>query len=277
LKTRARDYLSEILKLGRLQLLPITLLTLLAGVASYSELSSGLMLEVSGLSILINYLSFAPNEYFDYEIDRENERKEIMGVFIQEKKLAKYSVLVIFGFAGISSFFLSETVRMAIWVIMAISILYSAPPFRFKGRAPLDAFCNILGVFFIFATGVGIAGGNLSDVIPGAYWFSALIGFGAHGMLAVPDMETDKGENLRTMPMIIGQKGIVLITQALIITAVLMENFSSLTTSVLLASAVALIYLWKERTTEEITKFAIFGVIVIPIYLVTYILTRGVL
>lgn len=258
-------------------MLPITFLTLLAAAASYTDLSIVLAIKTFGISLIVNYVSFAPNEYFDYSIDRKSKRKEIMGTFISDKKLAKFSIFVVFLFTVSFSFILPDTAQIAILFITVTSALYSIPPFRFKGRAPLDSIFNIIGVYFIFAAGVGIAGGGFNDVIPGAYWFSAFIGFGAHALLAIPDMDADREENLRTMPMMIGQRGVALITQILIISATLLENFSRLTTTLLFASVLALTYLWKERSAKELTNFAILGVIVIMLYLTAYVLTRGVI
>lgn len=270
------SYVYEVLKLGRLHLWPISLLAILTGAASHTNLNSSILIQALPLSFLISYISFAPNDYFDFEIDRENSRKEAIGFKISNKDLAKAVFFAAAASSLVAAYLLSSLARISILGVLLSSIVYSVPPLRFKGRAPLDSFCNILGVFFIFSLGVGISGGAISDIIPGAYWFSVIIGGGAHTILAIPDMESDRGDDLRTMPMLLGPRNTVMLIQAFMVFATVFENFSALTTTFLVASTAGLTYFWKERTEGEIFKYIVFCVAISTIYLLIYAITRGV-
>lgn len=276
-KTNITDILKEVAKQGRLYTYPVGLLIVLAGAASHTVLTPFLILKASLLSLLLGFISFAPNEYYDREIDRELERKKITGNIVSDEGLGfivAWSSIVL---GVLIAPLLSYTASISLLAVTFTSVVYSVPPLRFKGRAPLDGITNGVGLFFIFALGVGISGGTFSDVIPGAYWFSMI--FSAfHGIAAIPDIEKDGEAGLRTMPVLIGEKGVLILSQVTVLLALLFEDFSFLTKRMLIIMFFAPIFSRFTISNErKMSKLIIIGIPFCGLYLLIYAFTRGII
>jgi geranylgeranylglycerol-phosphate geranylgeranyltransferase len=261
---------------GRLHIMPLGFVCILAGVSSVSTLNIFLVVESFFLALVSAFVASAPNDYFDADMDSLNERKLLTGAYVSNKDLGKKVAVSSVFLAFFVSFFIGSFTGLCLFVITLLSILYSVPPFRFKGRAPLDSICNGLGAFFLFGMGVGLTGGGFSDIISGAYWFS-LIAIGSHGIAAIPDMKQDREEGLRTLPILIGRRATITLTQISIILAVVFERFSGLTSAFLLSLAFGLTILWKDWDSLNFNRLILLGVVVFFIYFTTYVYTRGVL
>ena len=270
-----RSRIRQLYDLGRLYLLPGTLLAVYAGVASYSELTFAKSVKTFFAALLLNFVFFSPNDIFDRETDRENKRKGTMFEGIVEEKgfpeaVAVSSVLISYLTALLSGGFLSLTLT----AVTTASVLYSVPPVRLKTRPPFDAIINGIGVFFIFSTGVAIAGGGLPDVISGAYWFSA-IGAGFHILLAAPDIDADRKAGLKTTAMYLGRRGSVITAQIIILTALLFEQWSTLTRNFLIINLLGLSLLWKKWDKQNLIRLIFLGGLTMTVYLAFYAYSRG--
>jgi len=274
-KIQMKSRIRQLYDLGRLYLLPGTILAVYAGIASYSELTLAKSVKTFFAALLLNFVFFSPNDVFDRETDRENERKGTMFEGLVEKKgfperIAAGSVVLSYLTAMISGGFLG----LSIAVVTTASVLYSVPPVRLKTRPPFDSLINGIGVFFIFSTGVAIAGGGLSDVISGAYWFSA-IGAGFHVLLAAPDIEADRKAGIRTTAMILGWKGSVVFAQGIILLSLIFENWSTLTRNFLLINFFGLSLMWKKRGKKNTVRIIFLGGLTMVVYLGYYAYSRG--
>lgn len=268
------NYLWNILRQGRLHILPLVNATILAGSASIGNITPLLVVESFVLSVMVNFVASAPNDYVDYDIDKESDRKKITGFHVSNKNLAKYVAAISLIVPVLTGLFVGGLTGKSLIIVSVLSVVYSVPPFRFKGRAPLDSVCNALGVFFIFGLGVGLVNGGFSDIISGAYWFSLMMA-GGHAITAIPDMEEDKKEGLRTMPIMLGKNKTIALAQGLILIALIFENFSVLSTGYMLTVFFASFILWKDWDEIRFAYLLFSGVIYSTIYLYIYTVSRG--
>lgn len=275
-KMSMRSRSRQLYDLGRLYLLPGTLLAVYAGVASYSELTFSKSVKTFFAALLLNFVFFSPNDVFDRGTDRRNERKGTMFEGLVKEKgfpeaVALTGILISYLVALISGGFLG----LSLAAVTTASVLYSVPPVRLKTRPPFDSIINGLGVFFIFSTGVAIAGGGLSDVISGAYWFSA-IGAGFHVLLAAPDIEADREAGLKTTAMYLGWRGSVITAQLIILTALVFEQWSILTRNFLIINLVGLSLMWKKWDKQNLIRIIFLGGLTMIVYLAYYAFSRGI-
>lgn len=271
-----RSRIRQLYDLGRLYLLPGTLLAVYAGMASYSELTFAKSVKTFLAALLLNFVFFSPNDIFDRETDRENDRKGNLFKGVVEEKgfpeaVAISSILISYMTALITGGFLG----LSLAAVTTVSVLYSVPPIRLKSRPPFDAIINGLGVFFIFSTGVAIAGGRLSDVISGAYWFSA-IGAGFHVLLAAPDIEADRKAGIKTTAMYLGWLGSVITAQLVILLALFFEQWSTLSRNFLLINVLGLSLMWKKQDKKNLIRIIFAGGLTMIIFLGYYTLSRGI-
>lgn len=272
---KIKSVFKEVFRQGRLHIMPLGLITILAGVASVDKITPLLGFKSLVLAIISSFVASAPNDYFDADIDSSIERKRITGAYVQDKNLGKTVAAASVFLSVITGLLLGGFAGISLLIVTVLSVLYSVPPFRFKGRAPLDSICNGLGAFLIFSIGVGLTGGSLNDVISGAYWFSLIV-TGVHGIAAIPDIEQDRKEGLRTLPMLLGKKLTIALTQALTLIALYFENFSALTTTFLISMFLGLFVLYKDWDEINLNYMLILGVIYCTLYFGVYAVTRGV-
>ena len=266
----------EVLRQGRLHILPLGFITILAGAASTGKITPVIAFKSILLSVVTSFVASAPNDYFDADIDADVERKKITGSYVQDKNLGRKVAVSSVLLAVLTAFIMDSYARFSLLSIVVLSVLYSVPPFRFKGRAPLDSICNGLGAFFVFGIGVGLTGGGFEQVIPGAYWFTLIV-TGVHGISAIPDMEQDRKEGLRTLPMLLGKNLTIGVTQLFVLIALYFENFSFLTSSFLVTMFLGLFVLYKEWDEINLNYMLILGVIYCTLYFAVYAVTRGVI
>jgi 4-hydroxybenzoate polyprenyltransferase len=270
-----RSRIRQLFDLGRLYLLPGTILALYAGVASYGELGPLNAIKAFFAALLLNFVFFSPNDVFDRETDRENDRKGTMFKGLVEErgfpeKLAGLSV----GVGYLTALLAGGTIGLALAAVTTVSVLYSVPPVRLKSRPPFDSIVNGVGVFFIFSTGVAIAGGGFSDVISGAYWFSA-IAAGFHVLMAAPDIEADREAGIRTTAMYLGWRGSAILCQAIILAALFFENWSTLTRNFLVLMFTGIFLMWREWEKKNLTRIVFLGGLAMVGYLGFYAYRRG--
>lgn len=138
------------------------------------------------------------------------------------------------------------------------------PPVRLKGRPPLDSISNGFWVFSVFAAGVGLAGGSFSSIIPGAYWFSAIVA-SAHAVASLPDIEADRKAGVKTTGMVLGWRPTVSVLLAIILSSFLFVSWSTVTAGYLLGSALILSTILlrpeKGRWHRSMTAFYVFSFI----------------
>lgn len=261
---------------SRLHIMPLGFITILAGSASISTVNYLIGFKSFLLAIVTSFVSSAPNDYFDVDIDQNIERKKFTGAYVQDKNLGKYVALLSVVSAVLTSLVIGGFTGFCIFSITVLSILYSVPPFRFKGRAPLDSICNGLGAFFVFSLGVGLAEGGFNNVISGAYWFSLIVA-GIHGITAIPDMKQDKKDDLKTLPILLGKRMTIAVTQVFILAAMVFEQFSYLTTLFLSTMFLSLFILYKDWDEIKMNYILLLGVIYFTLYFIVYTGTRGII
>jgi 4-hydroxybenzoate polyprenyltransferase len=262
-----REALETVLRVPR----PVLTVMILVGMAAGTASVGGLNLENLALAVFLSvtscYSVFGINDYYDRETDEANERKGgIQGEVAagEKQEVVKYSaVLGTLLFLG-SAILFSGLARYAVLGITVFSLAYSVPPVKLKGRPPLDSISNGFWVFSVFAAGVGLGGGNFSSIIPGAYWFSAIVA-GAHAVASLPDIEADREAGIKTTGMLLGWRPTVSVLLAIILSSFLFVNWSTVTTGYLLGSAAILSTMLlkpdSQRWHRSMTVFYVFSFI----------------
>lgn len=237
-----REALETVLRVPRPVMTVMILVGMVAGIVSVGGLSLENLLAALYLSVTSCYSVFGVNDYYDRDTDARNERKGgIQGEVAagEKQEIVKYSAVAGTLLFLASAVFFTGLARYAVIGITVFSVTYSAPPPRLKGRPPLDSISNGFWVFLVFAAGVGLGGGSFSSIIPGAYWFSAIVA-GAHAVASLPDIEADREAGIKTTGMLLGWRPTVSVLLAIILSSFLFVNWSLPTAGYLIGSALIL-------------------------------------
>ncbi len=153
-----------------------------------------------------NLLIYGINDIFDYETDRFNPKKTAYeGIVSPERRLSLLKYIAAFNipFLIAAVLYFPQTL-LALFGFLFFSISYSAPPIRAKTKPFLDSVFNILFVFPAIFAYVLIAGmfPSILAVAAAAYWTMAM-----HAYSAIPDIESDRAANIRTIATWLGSDG----------------------------------------------------------------------
>lgn len=142
-----------------------------------------------------NIMLYGINDYFDRDIDEENPKKDDKEEVYRASSFTD-SIIVA---ATVTSIPVTVSLAGAAWPFMigflALSVAYSAPPFRFKARPFLDSLSN--GLYIL---PLGVAYGAITGSWPpvtviaaGWTWSMAM-----HTFSAIPDIEPDRESGILT-------------------------------------------------------------------------------
>lgn len=257
-------------------LLP-ALWVLIAGILTTGgDLSIVLFLKMLVVSVLGQLAVFSINDYFDRDTDEVNGRKGgVEGAVVNEENkgfvknvvIASHLLLGVFALLVLPRFSLISGI-----IVLTVSALYSAPPFRLKSVPFLDSLCNVIILYFGFGVAVGMAGGGFGDIISGAFWFSVVFGGPGHMVASYIDRESDKEAGIRTSAMVLGRRGIVVLGQVLLLAALILEKWSTETRFFIIYCLITSIY---PLITEKHMKKALLVWSVVPIiYIAVWIWMR---
>ncbi|MCG3221345.1 MAG: UbiA family prenyltransferase [Candidatus Heimdallarchaeota archaeon] len=142
--------------------------------------------------------SFAINDYFDFEIDRENQRKDrpiVLGLI--SRRTALYIAILFSVIVIILSIFLNPTAMIFALINFPIFYLYSL------GLKKFILFKNLLIAYSYSATilfGSLISDSFLEPIIIYFTIMGFIIGLGSEIMFDIADIEGDKLLNVNTIP-----------------------------------------------------------------------------
>ncbi len=172
-----------------------------------------------------NLLLYGINDLCDRDTDRLNPRKGTLELGLrqsQERALLIGVAVSAILLAGTLFWLPSPLTRWLMLAFVALSVAYSAPPFRLKGRPVLDSASNILYAVPGFL-GYGISSGRpapLEAVLAAVLWTAAM-----HLYSAIPDIESDVRAGLVTSATALGHH------RALIACAVLWAGAAGMLTA----------------------------------------------
>ncbi|WP_164471805.1 prenyltransferase [Halosimplex salinum] len=149
-----------------------------------------------------NVFLYGVNDVFDADVDAENPKKEGKEVRYQGDRAVLAAVLAS-GVLGVAALPLLPTEAVvAMLAFLALSVQYSAPPFRFKTTPFLDSLSNGLYVLpgvVAYATVTGSFPPALA--VAGAWlWTMAM-----HTFSAIPDIEPDRTAGIETTATVLGE------------------------------------------------------------------------
>lgn len=264
-----------LIELVRPPFMIFTFWVLAAGVITTGSFSLSMVPQLLVYTVLGHLAIFSVNDYFDRDTDQENDRKgglEGAVVNSENEEFVKYTVIASHLMLGAIALFLPAFSAFSAVIVLTASFLYSAPPFRLKEKPFVDSMCNVAILYFTFGVGVGLAGGGLGDIIPGAFWFALIFGGPGHMAASYVDRESDKKAGMRTSAIVLGRRGIVLLAQALIAASLYFQEWSDETSTLL--SITFLFTLYPLITEKDVKKVLYLWASVTVLYIVYWFAVR---
>lgn len=151
-----------------------------------------------------NLYLYGINDYFDYDTDQFNLKKEGKESRLKDKrvkKIIKIYLIVFLIFSFILIIFLPKNIQALFLLFIFLATFYSAPPLRFKKRPIIDSTSNILYIIPGFIVYNLFTVDNISLLIIISLWSWAIA---MHLFSAILDIEPDKKAKLRTTAILLG-------------------------------------------------------------------------
>lgn len=204
-----------------------------------------------------NLTIYGINDIFDYKTDKLNGQKLNYDSLAAPRNRAALWIaiaivnapmLVVLPWAPIYA-------RLAMASFLFFSIFYSAPPIRAKARPFFDSAFNIL---FLFPGLLGFYLGGGITPSWAAVWAAALWYMALHAYRAVPDIEIDRGADLRTIATVLGKQW----TLAVCLIAYLIVAYIAFLLLGFIGLLLGTLYIWlvlrsmRARTHEELLRYA---------------------
>jgi len=221
---------SQLISISRPRFWLYELGTFLIGVfAGLTFLSSEILVPVIVFAFYFlfpaNLLIYGINDVFDYETDLKNPKK-----FGYEQVLDKnvhLKTLLLIALSSVPFALYALTLGLAtagaFLAFLLFAIFYSAPPVRAKTKPFIDSFFSAghyvaTGVFGYLLVG----GGSdwLLLAVAGMCWATAM-----HAYSAVPDIKADRAVGMKTIAILFGVKGTVLLCAILYTTSAVISFF----------------------------------------------------
>jgi 4-hydroxybenzoate polyprenyltransferase len=205
---------------------------------------------------LIGGFTFLYDDYYDYEADRENKRKELSLLLMGwiEPKIILYGSIVLCVAGLILSFILSPILALLMGLAAILSVLYSHPSTKLKSKGGFDLLTNVIGIGIIVPLGGWVIGNRPLEDFPIFYLMSiAIIIGGLYAPTTVVDYEVDKKNNLNTLAVRFGVKKVIYLSHFLIIV-----GFVSLVSEALydyVLTREILFYIWPFLVAQPIIYF----------------------
>ncbi len=156
-----------------------------------------------------NLILYGVNDVCDYDTDRLNPKKATDEALVQPSEHAGLlrTILVLIALVVPCLFATNQRVVIAVILFLTLSVAYSVPPFRLKGRPVLDSLSNVL-----YLTPLLAAWWYFSPQPPepalllaGVLWCAAM-----HAYSAVPDIQADERAGVSTIATLLGRDGTLL-------------------------------------------------------------------
>lgn len=155
---------------------------------------------------------FALDSYFDVETDKANPRKKslphIFDINLLPKWIGIVSAIIFFVTGIILSGFLSLIHFFLAILGVGAGILYTTPPFRFKGRMVLDLLINVLAFGMIGSLYGWLIYSDFTQLTSMYGWFVVPISCMLTFIIVFPtpmiDYEADKKANVKSTVVIVG-------------------------------------------------------------------------
>ncbi len=177
---------------------------------------------------------FALDSYFDIETDKFNPRKKslphILDSGLLPRWVAIFSTIMFFATGIILSIFVS-IIHFILAIIGSFAgVLYTTPPFRFKGRFLLDILINVLAFGVIGSIYGWLIYASFTDLSSVYGWFVVPLCSVLTFIIVFPtpmiDYECDKKANIRSTVVIMGLKnytklGIILMSLISVVVALI--------------------------------------------------------
>jgi len=146
------------------------------------------------------------DDFFDHDIDKKNPRKSSLP--FQKVQTRPRIILGSSGFLFVISLVLALLISPGFFVIsaliVALSLLYSSPPFRFKGRGGLDLLTNMLGFGVLCSMAGHIIAAPIGEY-PWLWLVPMIFGTGCLYILTtIADMRYDGDSNIQTIAVKLG-------------------------------------------------------------------------
>lgn len=173
--------------------------------------------------VFISAGAFAINDYTDYETDKANERKDrplVSGEI--DRKTALYISLVFMPIGVIASAFINPYSLLIAVIFAALSYAYSIHLKKVAVAGNISIAASMTIPFIYGAL-------NVSNTVPISIWILSsmafLSGTGREIVKSIQDIEGDREQGRRTLPIKIGEKPSIYISVSLIALAMLISPY----------------------------------------------------
>jgi 4-hydroxybenzoate polyprenyltransferase len=188
---------------GALCHLQFTLISLL-----FVDILSPNIVLILSICFLVNLFSYGINNTFDVDTDSKNIKKRNRNPFVLNEIKRSQAIIVLFFilFLGITlSFFFFGVFTYYLLLGITFSILYSTPPFRFKGKFVLDMLFHGLTAVSFLLFSFFILQVNQNYLLPSII-ICLLISTLFNLENELEDYNADRNANLKTTVATIGKK-----------------------------------------------------------------------
>lgn len=150
-----------------------------------------------------NVFLYGINDVYDAAADRLNPRKAEREARFDGQRIVVAGTVLGGSLGLVLAGALGGMAGAAVLGFLVLGAAYSMPPFRLKGRPPLDSLSNGLYVLpgvAAYATLAGVAPPTLA-VVGGWFW-----AMGMHTLSAIPDVEADRRAAIETTATVLGRR-----------------------------------------------------------------------
>ncbi|MFQ5907115.1 MAG: UbiA family prenyltransferase [bacterium] len=223
------------------------------------------------------------NQMVDRETDRRNEKLFLLSAGIVPIRLAVLEMFLLFSAPLLLSLLLGVSYFLLMVISLVMGVLYSAPPFRAKGRPIADLLFNALGYGMVnFLMGWMAAGPLDRAAFAHAVPYCFAVG-GVFASTTIPDIKGDRADGAITTGVFLGEVRTATLGLALIVLAalfsVLMRDIICLVAALVAVPFFTLAvlkrtrrwYLWSFRMGAPTLVVA--AVVLYPHYLILLLLT----
>lgn len=204
------------------------------GLYHFGEASYGWSLDRFSFSVRFLYVFllysalmggvYVLNQIADRETDRRNEKLFLLSAGVVPVWLAVLEMLLLFLIPLLLSVLLGGLIFLLMLISLAMGVLYSAPPFRMKGRPIGDLMFNALGYGMVnFLMGWAVVGPPDKAAFLHAIPYCLAVG-GVFVNTTIPDIKGDRADGAITTGVLLGE----LLTACLGLVLILLAGLASL-------------------------------------------------
>jgi len=259
--------LKKFIMLSRPMLFPIIFFSLIVALlfsTPINSISVYNILEIIFVTFLLPFFTFAINDVYDYESDKNNLRKDniFQGFYFKDvkslSKTIRFYDLLIFLFLILFSLIFNNLIHtILLFSLLFVCYFYSTPPLRFKEIPFIDSISNALIAFLLFSM-IFVLNNNFNSRMLFAIITISLAIMSYHLIGAQIDVDSDKKSKQRTTAVFINNRSIVYLISIIYNLPLLFVHFNSIFKIFFYFNILFIIYMYFSRNSNKKKLVVIF-------------------